>query len=197
MSVIAKLDKLTSENPLDYGYWNDLGMEYKNSGRQRDAIVAYLNGVNAIIQNIYLQLKNSKDNEFYGLETLNDKVNHNFWLDRTINCITAYAKSDGISSIRFPDGQTVEKFSNKSIYGGLYFFDENDVRYVLPNFIHTFADCLTWNKIYATYLNNIGVAYAEMGIYDKAKESFREAIAFTPDGTDYPNPVIGLAEIEK
>ena len=46
MSEIAKLEKLTSENPLDYGYWNDLGMEYKNSGRQRDAIVAYLNGEN-------------------------------------------------------------------------------------------------------------------------------------------------------
>ena len=197
MTEIAKLEKLTNENPLDYGYWNNLGIEYKKLGRQRDAIIAYLNGVNAIFQNIYLQLKNSKDNNFYELETLRDKANNKFWLDRTINCITAFAKSEGISSIRFPDGQTAEKFSDKSTYGGLYYFDEDNVRYVLPNFIHTFADCLTWNKIYATYLDNIGVVYAEMKNYAKAKESFREAIAFTPEGTDYPNPIIGLEEIEK
>jgi Flp pilus assembly protein TadD len=54
---------------------------------------------------------------------------------------------------------------------------------------------LTWNKIYATYLNLIGVAYAEIGNSDKAREYFREAIAFTPKGTDYPNPIIGLNEL--
>lgn len=68
---------------------------------------------------------------------------------------------------------------------------------MLPNFIHTFADCLTWNKIYATYLNNIAVAYAEMNNNEKAKEYFKEAIAFTPKGTEYPNPIIGLNELKK
>lgn len=192
MTDISTLERLTKENPLDYGYWNDLGFEYKKQGRLRDAIISYLNGVNAIFQNIYLQLKNSKENEFFGLETLGEKANHKFWLDRTIDCITAYAKAEGISSIRFPDGQTAIKFSDKITYGGLLYFDQDKIRYVLPNFIHTFADCLTWNKIYATYLNNIGVAYAEMGNNDKAREYFREAIAFTPKGTDYPNPIIGL-----
>ena len=197
MTEIATLEKLTKENPLDYGYWNDLGMEYKKLVRHKDAILSYLNGVNAIFQNIYLQLKNSKDNEFFGQEILDNKAEHQFWLDRTIDCITAYAKSDGISSVRFPDGQTAIKFSDKSTYGGLLYFDKDGIRHILPNFIHTFADCLTWNKIYAVYMNNIGVAYAEMGNYDKAKEFFREAIAFTPEGTDYPNPIIGLKEIEK
>jgi len=56
---------------------------------------------------------------------------------------------------------------------------------------------LTWNKIYATYLNNVGVAYAEMNNYDKAREYFKEAIAFIPAGTDYPHPIIGLKELEK
>jgi len=195
MTDIPTLERLTKENPLDYGYWNDLGIEYKKQGRLRDAIVSYLNGVNAIFQNIYLQLKNSKDNEFFGLESLGEKANHKFWLDRTIDCITVYAKTEGISSIRFPDGQTAIKFSDKSTYGGLHYIDQDKVRYVLPNFIHTFADCLTWNKIYATYLNNIGVAYAEMGNNDKAREYFKEAIAFTPQGTDYPNPIIGLNEL--
>ncbi len=197
MTDISTLERLTKENPLDYGYWNDLGIEYKKQGRLRDSIIAYLNGVNAIFQNIYLQLKNSKDNEFFGLETLGEKANHKFWLDRTIDCITAYAKTEGISSIRFPDGQTAIRFSDKAIYGGFLYFDKDNVRYVLPNFIHTFADCLTWNKIYATYLNNIGVAYAEMGNNDKAREYFRESIAFTPIGTDYQNPMIGLKELDE
>lgn len=197
MTNISTLERLTKENPLDYGYWNDLGFEYKKQGRLRDAIISYLNGVNAIFQNIYLQLKNSKDNEFFELETLGEKTKHKFWLDRTINCITAYAKTEGVSSICFPDGQTAIKFSDKSTYGGLYYFDKEGIRYVLPNFINTFADCLTWNIIYATYMNNIGVVYAEMGIYDKAKEFFLEAIVFTPEGTDYPNPIIGLKEIEE
>lgn len=195
MTDISTLERLTKENPLDFGYWNDLGIAYKMQGRQRDAILSYLNGVNAIFQNIYLQLKNSKDNEFFGLETLGEKANHKFWLDRTIDCITAYAKTDRISNIRLPNGQTAIKFSDKATYGGLLFFDQDNIRYVLPNCIHTFADCLTWNKIYATYLNNIGVAYAEMGNSEKAKEYFREAIAFTPKGTDYPNPKIGLNEL--
>lgn len=195
MTDIITLERLTRENPLDYGYWNDLGIEYKKQGRLRDAIISYLNGVNAIFQNIYMQLKNSKDNEFIGLETMADKANHKFWLDRTIDCITAYSKTEGISSIRFPDGQTAIKFSDRTTYGGLLYFDQDNIRFVLPNFIHTFADCLTWNKIYATFLNNIGAAYAEMGNNDKAREYFREAIAFTPNGTEYPNPIIGLNEL--
>ncbi len=196
MTDISTLERLTKENPLDYGYWNDLGIEYKKQGRLRDAIISYLNGVNSIFQNIYLQLKNSKDNEFFGHETLGEKANHKFWLDRTIDCITAYAKTEGISSIRFPDGQTAIKFSDKVIYGGLLYIDKDNVRYVLPNFIHTFADCLTWNKIYATYLNNIAVAYAEMNNNEKAKEYFKEAIVFIPKGTEYPNPIIGLNELK-
>jgi tetratricopeptide (TPR) repeat protein len=177
MTDILTLERLTKENPLDYGYWNDLGIEYKKQGRLRDAIISYLNGVNAIFQNIYLQLKNSKENEFFGLESLGEKANHKFGLDRTIDCITAYAKSEGISSIRFPDGQTAIKFSDKSTYGGLYYIDQDKVRNVLPNFFHTFADCLSWNKIYATYLNNIGVAYAEMGNNDKAREFLRSRLS--------------------
>ncbi len=196
MTDIATLERLAKENPLDYGYWNDLGIEYKKQGRQTDAILSYLNGVNAIFQNIYLQLRNSKDNEFYGLESLGEKANHKFWLDRTIDCITAYSKTDGVASIRFPDGQTAIKFSDKTTYGGLFYIDKDNVRNVLPNYFHTFANYLTWNKIYATYLNNIGVAYAEMSNYDKARDYFKEAIAFTPAGTDYPNPGIGLKELD-
>lgn len=190
-----RLEQLTRDNPLDYFYWNDLGIAYKKQGQLREAIIAYLNGVNTIFQNIYLQLKNSKQNNFYGLETIADKSEHKFWFDRTIDCITAYAKTDGIESIRFPSEQTANKFSDKSVYGGLLYYDNENIRYILPNFIHTIADSLMWNKLYATYLNNIGVVYAEMGNNEKARTYFREAIAFTPNGTDYPNPIIGLKEL--
>lgn len=195
MQNLEALERLTKENPLNYNHWNDLGMEYKRHDRHRDAIMAYLRGVNAIFQNIYLQLNNSKDNEFYALETLGDKMNHEFWLDRTVDCITAYAKTDGIESVRFPSGQTAITFSDKAKYGGLLYFDNEKIRYVLPNFIHTFADCLSWNKIYATFLNNIGVAYAELGDYNKARQYFKESIVFTPEGIDYPNPIIGLKKL--
>ena len=82
-------------------------------------MISYLNGVNAIFQNICLQLKNSKDNEFFGPESLGEKSNHKFWLDRTLDCITAFAMKKGISSNLFPDGLTTIKFSAKSTYGGL------------------------------------------------------------------------------
>lgn len=40
------------------------------------------------------------------------------------------------------------------------------------------------------------MAYAEMNNNEKAKEYFKEAIAFTPKGTEYPNPIIGLNELK-
>lgn len=119
MTDISTLERLTKENPHDYGYWNDLDIENKKQGRLRDAIISYLNGVNAIFQNIYIQLKNSKDNEFFGPKSLGEKANHKFWLDRRLDCKTAFAKIKGISSIRFPDGHTAIKFTDKSTYGGL------------------------------------------------------------------------------
>ena len=114
MTDISTLERLTKENPLDYRYWNDLDIENKKQGRLRHAIISYLNGVNAIFQNIYIQLNNSKDYEFFGPESLGEKANHKFWLDRRLDCITAFAKIKGISSIRFPDGHTAIKFSDKS-----------------------------------------------------------------------------------
>jgi len=49
MKNLETLENLTKENPLNYEYWNDLGMEYKKQDRHRDAIVAYFHGVNAIV----------------------------------------------------------------------------------------------------------------------------------------------------
>jgi tetratricopeptide (TPR) repeat protein len=197
MKDIQTLKQMTKEKPLDYVLWNDLGMEYKRQGLLKDAIMAYYNGVNAIFENIYLQLKNNKSNDFFPIETMGDKTQHEFWLNRTIDCINAYAKTDGIEKVCFPRGQTAAKLSDSTVYGGLLYYDNEKTRYVLPNFIHTFADCLTWNNIYATYLNNIGVAYAETGDYENARKYFKESIAFIPSGTDYPNPTIGLKELDK
>ena len=199
MKDLETLEQLSKDRPLDYSVLNDLGMEYKRQGRHKDAILTYLHGVNAIFQNIYLQLKNNKENNLFPLDSLGDKAHHSFWLDRTIDCITAYAKTEGIENIRFPTGQTAIKLSDPSIYGGLFYFDIDNgkTRSVLPNFIHTFADCLTWNKIYATYMNNIGVAYAEINDYPKARQYFEESISFIPSGTNYPNPIYGLQQLDE
>jgi tetratricopeptide (TPR) repeat protein len=51
------------------------------------------------------------------------------------------------------------------------------------------------NSAYATILNNMGVIYAEAGDKQSAINCFKESILYTPDDLSYPNPKIGLKDL--
>jgi len=70
--------------------------------------------------------------------------------------------------------------------------DDGDIRSILPNMLNNFADKLSWNIRYANFLNNIGVVLLEMDEKEKAKQYFNEAIIFTPENVDFPNPIYNL-----
>lgn len=50
---------------------------------------------------------------------------------------------------------------------------------------------------FAALRNNMGTCYVELGEIGKAKEMFKEAIEFTPQGFKYDHPVNNLAELER
>lgn len=70
-----------------------------------------------------------------------------------------------------------------------------DNREFNKNFVRKVENELKNDILYATLENNIGVCYAEKGNINKAKEHFKRAIEFTPEGIQYAEPHIGLQAI--
>lgn len=55
---------------------------------------------------------------------------------------------------------------------------------------------LKGDNLACTVLNNMGVILAEAGNKEGARNYFEESIKLTPNGLDYPNPKVGLKELE-
>lgn len=75
--------------------------------------------------------------------------------------------------------------------------DEGNTRKIMPSLFIETEKYLRRDNVFCTVLNNMGVIYAEAGDMDSARKCFEDSIKFTPDGTDYPNPKIGLEELGK
>jgi len=75
--------------------------------------------------------------------------------------------------------------------------DEDKIRKLMPQLFRKVDEYLKKDNLACTILNNMGVIYAENGNTETAKKYFEESIRLTPDGIDYPNPKIGLKELEK
>jgi len=74
--------------------------------------------------------------------------------------------------------------------------DGEATRTVLPYvFVKTF-ELLKSNPMYATLRNNAGVCFAERGDIESARSLYLEAIEYTPDGYDYPDPVRNLESLD-
>ena len=63
--------------------------------------------------------------------------------------------------------------------------------------LNNYADKLSWNIRYANFLNNIGVIFLELDEKKKAKQYFIEAILFTPENTEFQNPITNLEYTEE
>lgn len=67
---------------------------------------------------------------------------------------------------------------------------------MMPSFMTEAEKFIRKDKLACTILNNMGVIYAEAGDKESAKNCFEQSIELTPDGVDYPNPKIGLEELQ-
>ena len=74
--------------------------------------------------------------------------------------------------------------------------DEGDTRKIMPSLFTETEKYLRKYNMFCTILNNMGVIYAEAGDKESARRCFEDSIKFTPEGIDYPNPKIGLKELE-
>ncbi len=71
------------------------------------------------------------------------------------------------------------------------------IRQILPKHFDEAKKYLKQDKVAATISNNMAVIFAELGDTDSAKKLFEQSIDLTPDGMDYPDPRIGLQELNK
>ncbi|WP_171817335.1 tetratricopeptide repeat protein [Sulfuritalea hydrogenivorans] len=66
--------------------------------------------------------------------------------------------------------------------------DGERIRTVLPYVFMKTREMLRANPLYAILTNNVAVCFAELGQINEAQRLYEEAIEFTPDGYNYPDP---------
>ena len=74
--------------------------------------------------------------------------------------------------------------------------DDGATRKIMPQYFGKAEEYLKRDNVACTILNNMRVIFAEAGDKVSAAKYFKESINYTPDGLDYPNPKIGLKELE-
>lgn len=72
-----------------------------------------------------------------------------------------------------------------------------NVRKISTKFFDKAKEYLKRDKVAAVISNNMGTILAELSDYEGAKKMFEQAIELTPDNMEYPDPKIGLGELEK
>ena len=191
--AINSIEKAISINRFNDDAYNSLGFTYKLKGDFDKAMEAYNRGGEVLFDNIYWYI--NENNEFVDEATVEEKFEAGIWFKMAHQTILQNANKDGIKKISIPTGETVVKLRKNNPYGNVLFYDDGDVRYILPNMFNNFADKLSWNLQYATLLNNIGVILLEWSEKEKAKEYFIESIIFTPKNIEYSSPIQYLAYI--
>jgi len=175
--------------------YNSLGFTYKLKGDFNKAIEIYKMGIEVLFDNVYNFI--NKNKEFIDDKNVVNKFNADLWFETASKIIAQNAGAEGIEKLRFPTPETVENLRNNNPYGNELFIDEGNTRSILPNMLNNFADKLSWNIRYANFLNNIGVIFLELDERKMARQYFIEAIIFTPEGVDFPNPINNLEYTEE
>lgn len=78
------------------------------------------------------------------------------------------------------------------------FQDPNDEKAAILNneLFNLIPGKLKEDIFYCTLQNNIAVCHAMLGQKEEARKAFREAITFTPEGSNYEAPIIGLKQLD-
>jgi len=193
--AINSIEKALRINKFFDDAYNSLGFTYTLKGDFNKAIETYQLGLEILFDNIYNFI--NKNKEFIEHSTVADKFNASLWFETASKVIAQNAGSDGMEILCFPTPETVENLRKNNLYWNELYLDDGLTRSILPNMLNNYADKLSWNIRYANFLNNIGVIYLEMDEKKKAKQYFIEAILFTPENTEFQNPITNLDYAEE
>jgi len=172
---------------------NSLALTYKKAGDSKSASQRYNAALEVLAQEIYERIKKQPLQE---IEAKYPGNNLEGWMRLAFQIAVKNAAKDGIETAMIPDGETAKKIVEQNPYMGVAFYDKDGTRYLLPAYFAAFSNALRSDILYSNIVNNIGTLFAETRETEEAKKCFLEAINFTPDGVDYPNPKIGLKELE-
>ena len=192
--AIEYIEQAININQYSEDAYNSLGYTYKLKGDIQKAIEVYSNGINVLFDNIYDHIYNNQ--EFVDEEIVAEYFKADMWFETATKIIMQYAGKDGLEKIQFPTPETVVKIKENNPYGSKLFTDNGNIRTILPNMLNNFALKLSWNTVYANFMNNIGVIYLQLNEKKMARDYFIEAIIFTPENVEFLPPLYNLKEIE-
>jgi tetratricopeptide (TPR) repeat protein len=189
--AIEYLRKAANKNPYFLNAINSLGLTYKLNGDIDKAIEVYLKGINCLFRDIYNKLSDLNETKY--VEHTDYKSDK--WVTYAMETILNEAAREGLNSIMIPTPETALKFFNEKIESTCW-VDIDGKRQVTPNYIESVREMLLTDIIYSSLTNNFEVAYGDNGEIEEAAKWFIESIAFIPEGYNYPNPFMGLKNLE-
>lgn len=192
-AAIKALREAVTIDPSFVEAYNSLGLTYKKAGDFDSAIEVYNQGIEALFQNIYDEIKSSPVRDHNDRYT---STKSETWTQVASQIATKNCAKDGIKTALFPSGDDAVRMMKENPVAGLAFKDVGDIRYFLPAYFSAFYEALKSELLYSIIVNNVGSVFAEMKDQDQALKCFKESIEFIPYGTQYDDPYIGVKEIE-
>jgi tetratricopeptide (TPR) repeat protein len=190
--AIKYLEKATTNPQFNVNAFNSLGLTYKKKGDLDKAIEIYLQGIKHLFENIYQDLSQQKVIKLIP----HKEVNTNEWLRFSLEAILRGATKDGMDALAWPTGEQAMRFYEEAKDAPCW-TDIEKTRRITPQYLEAVRERLSSNLMYSLLTNNLGSAFGKKNDIAEAKKWFLESIAFIPDDVNYPDPKMGLEELEK
>lgn len=193
--AIKYLEKATASPHFNVNAFNSLGLTYKKKGDLDKAIEIYLQGIKYLFNEIYIDL--SKQQVIKHIPHRDMYVNE--WVRFSMEAMLKGAVDDDIEILAWPTGEQALEFYKEAKDDSCWkdWIDTDKKRLITPQYMEAVREHLLLNNMYSLLTNNMGSVYGEKNYKVEAKKWFQESIAFIPDGVNYPDPKIGLKELEK
>lgn len=68
---------------------------------------------------------------------------------------------------------------------------------ITPDLLAESKNYLKRDNVACTISNNMATIFAELGDHESARKLFEQAVELTPKDVDYPDPKVGLEELNK
>ena len=181
-------------NPNSFHSFNSLGYTYKLKDKLENALDTYSKAASVLFNNIYDKIVNNS-NFLIPYSSVEKLLGDNEWTERFTEILMYRAAEEGMKHINFPTEETTLKIDSEGSFNNKLFYDDNESRFILPNFFYNFAYELNINLDYSTLLNNIATVYNMQERDDKARKFYLESILFTPITEYYMPPIMALQNL--
>ena len=192
--AIKFLGKATASPHYNVNAFNSLGLTYKKKGDLDKAIESYLGGIKHLFEEIYTALSQQQV-----IKHIPHKdVNANEWVRFSIETMIKAAADADINVLAWPTGEQALEFYKEGKDAPCWsdWTDKEKKRMITPQYLEAVRERLSSTLMYSILANNLGSIFGEKKNKVEAKKWFQESMAFIPDGIDYPNPKIGMQELE-